>query len=169
MFIYPKTLLLFWVHIFPQITTPILYYCLFFAIFDLCTMLSLIFACVFSMILLSHSDKNIYQNAYILTKIFIKMLIYFPVNNYCMILPAQMENILELHNLAKESAIKFDKKRFIYEDVKNLLCPGRSICADNTQYCRENNQPRPSDIWKAEHGGYNEYRQYSEVHKPLPC
>jgi predicted AAA+ superfamily ATPase len=38
-----------------------------------------------------------------------------------MIPPAQMENILELHNLAKESAVKFDKKRFIYEDVKKLL------------------------------------------------
>jgi len=29
--------------------------------------------------------------------------------------PIQMEKILELHNLAKESAAKFDKKRFIYE------------------------------------------------------
>ncbi|MCZ7372293.1 MAG: AAA family ATPase [Candidatus Methanoperedens sp.] len=38
-----------------------------------------------------------------------------------MIQPAQMEKILELHNLAKESAAKFDKKRFIYEDVKKVL------------------------------------------------
>jgi predicted AAA+ superfamily ATPase len=33
----------------------------------------------------------------------------------------QMEKILELHNLAKESAAKFDKKRFIYEDIKKVL------------------------------------------------
>jgi len=38
-----------------------------------------------------------------------------------MIPPIQMEKILELHNLAKESAAKFDKKRFIYEDLKKLL------------------------------------------------
>ncbi|GFO98023.1 hypothetical protein ig2599ANME_2234 [groundwater metagenome] len=49
------------------------------------------------------------------------MLIYFPADNYYMIPPTQMENILELHNLAKESATKFDKKRFVYEDVKKLL------------------------------------------------
>lgn len=49
------------------------------------------------------------------------MLIYFPANKYFMIPPTQMEKILELHNLAKESAAKFDKKRFIYEDVKKLL------------------------------------------------
>jgi hypothetical protein len=36
------------------------------------------------------------------------MLIYFPANKYFMIPPTQMEKILELHNLAKESAAKFD-------------------------------------------------------------
>lgn len=38
-----------------------------------------------------------------------------------MIQPSQIEKILELHNLAKENAAKFDKKRFVYEDVKQLL------------------------------------------------
>ena len=49
------------------------------------------------------------------------MLIYLSTHNYYMIQPMQMEKILELHNLAKESAAKFDKKRFIYEDIKNVL------------------------------------------------
>lgn len=49
------------------------------------------------------------------------MLIYLSTHNYYMIQPMQMEKILELHNLAKESAAKFDKKRFIYEDIKKVL------------------------------------------------
>jgi hypothetical protein len=44
----------------------------------------------------------------ILEKMFNIMLIYFPANKYFMIPPTQMEKILELHNLAKESAAKFD-------------------------------------------------------------
>jgi hypothetical protein len=46
------------------------------------------------------------------------MLIYIQTNDKIMILPLQMEKIIELHNLAKESAAKFDKKRFVYDDVK---------------------------------------------------
>jgi len=49
------------------------------------------------------------------------MLIYIQTNDEIMILPTQMEKLLELHNLAKESAAKFDKKRFIYDEVKKYL------------------------------------------------
>ncbi|MFH1471471.1 MAG: AAA family ATPase [Nanoarchaeota archaeon] len=38
-----------------------------------------------------------------------------------MVSSVQIEKIIELHNLAKESAAKFDKKRFVYEDVKKML------------------------------------------------
>lgn len=37
-----------------------------------------------------------------------------------MILPAQIEKVLDLHNLAREGAAKFRKKRFIYGEIKGL-------------------------------------------------
>src|SRR4030067_1890601 len=52
---------------------------------------------------------------------FDEMLIYLSTHNNYMIQPIQMEKILELHNLAKESVAKFEKKRFIYEDIKKIL------------------------------------------------
>lgn len=68
-----------------------------------------------------HSDKNISPKECILTKTFFKMLIYIQTNDEIMIPPTQMEKLLELHNLAKESAAKFGKKRFIYDEVKKYL------------------------------------------------
>jgi len=49
------------------------------------------------------------------------MLKYPDNNNKSMISSAQIEKIIELNNLAKESAGKFHKKRFIYDYVKKFL------------------------------------------------